>query len=560
VKQIKEVSQEELKALQKLPKIEDPKLEQAFGDVIYTAGLFPARLESLDRQVAETQKLKTPDYKGAGDAIKKSMQELSEMADAILQQFKAIAGDPKTPKEVKEYVTASQPRFEAMKKSADDLLKKTESLGELKQLDELRQNKSNSIVVMGESDMKVLPLASVFKEEDARAMGGDGKVRERFAGEQQVSTALFTLSNKTKRKLAFIRSGGPPLTQRIMGYVGPYTTVAERLRELDFEILEKDVSGQWQMQAMQLQMQMGMPMPPEPPDEQLKDALWVVVSSPVDPRQMMNPQAGQIAPKVADHLRNGGSALLLFEPQADNLSAALKDWGIEVKTDHAIVHEKISASGAQGNDMVAAWHREQPVFILNDYGNHMLAGPMRSLDGFFYFMVPVSTTADAKGVKTTNLLPIPQTPKPWGERDVETVMEGKDVQFTPAKDNAPGDLGGPLFAGAAAEKEGGARVVVLGSRYFPDNRWVRAADPEILRTQDRIVPRFPGNGELFVNSIYWLAKMETMIAISPAALEVPRVNPQMSNASITVWRGLLIAGLPLMVLGAGSMVYLKRKD
>jgi hypothetical protein len=561
VAEIKKVAKEEIEALRKLPQIEDRKVQQAIEDVIYTVGLFPVQLDSLEKQVKNTLELKTPDYKGAGDAIKKSMQELSEMADAVVKQFTAAKDDAKTPKAIQEYMASSTPRFESLKKSADDLLKKTESLGELKQLDDLRQNKSNSIVVMGESDMKVLPLASVFKEEDARAMGGDGKVRERFAGEQQVSTALYTLGNKTKRKLAFVRSGGPPLTQRIMNYVGPYVTVADRLRDLDFEILEKDVSGQWAMQAMQLQMQMGMPMPPEPQDEQLKDALWVVVSSQQDPRTMMNPQAGQIGPKVADHLRNGGSALLMFEPQGDNFDAALKEWGIEAKTNYAIVHEKISGSGAQGNDMVSAWHREQPVFILNQYGDHMLAGPLRSLDGFFYFMVPISTSsASAKGVKTTNLLPIPQTPRPWGERDVNTVMEGKDVDFTPKKGDTDDDLPPPLFAGAAAEKEGGARLVVLGSRYFADNRWVRAADPEILRTQDRIVPRFPGNGELFVNSIYWLAKMETMIAISPAALEVPRVNPQMSNASTTVWQVLLIGLLPAMVLGAGSMVYLKRRD
>ena len=54
--------------------------------------------------------------------------------------------------------------------------------------------------------------------------------------------------------------------------------------------------------------------------------------------------------------------------------------------------------------------------------------------------------------------------------------------------------------------------------------------------------------------------METMIAISPAALEVPRVNPQMSKGSVTVWQVLLIAGLPLMVLGSGAMVYMRRKD
>ena len=41
--------------------------------------------------------------------------------------------------------------------------------------------------------------------------------------------------------------------------------VADRLREYNIEVLEKDISGQWQMQAMQMQMQ-GMPLAPEPSD------------------------------------------------------------------------------------------------------------------------------------------------------------------------------------------------------------------------------------------------------------------------------------------------------
>ena len=31
----------------------------------------------------------------------------------------------------------------------------------------------------------------------------------------------------------------------------------------------------------------------------------------------------------------------MFYPQADNYAAALKDWGIEVQTDHIAVHEAV---------------------------------------------------------------------------------------------------------------------------------------------------------------------------------------------------------------------------
>jgi hypothetical protein len=72
--------------------------------------------------------------------------------------------------------------------------------------------------------------------------------------------------------------------------------------------------------------------------------------------------------------------------------------------------------------------------------------------------------------------------------------------------------------------------------------------------------RFPGNVELFTNSIYWIAKMDTMIAISPTALEVPRVAPLSDGLLGFLRLGVLIIGMPLLVLIAGTFVYLKRRD
>ena len=101
---------------------------------------------------------------------------------------------------------------------------------------------------------------------------------------------------------------------------------------------------------------------------------------------------------------------------------------------------------------------------------------------------------------------------------------------------------------------------MIGSLDFANNDFLQEPDIEVLTTQGRIVPRYPGNGELFVNSVFWLTKMDTMIAISPTALEVPRVSPG-NEAWMNFWRvGVLIVGLPLLVLVAGSFVYLKRRD
>jgi hypothetical protein len=60
--------------------------------------------------------------------------------------------------------------------------------------------------------------------------------------------------------------------------------------------------------------------------------------------------------------------------------------------------------------------------------------------------------------------------------------------------------------------------------------------------------------------VFWLTGMDTMIAVSPTALEIPRVAA-ISPAGLNFLRvGVLIVGLPLVVLMAGSLVYLKRRD
>jgi hypothetical protein len=275
---------------------------------------------------------------------------------------------------------------------------------------------------------------------------------------------------------------------------------------------------------------------------------------------MQNPAAGMLGPKVNEHLKAGGSAMILIDPQAEKMDF-LKEWGIDARPEYLAVHQKVDPQGARSDDRTDDWKRQQPVFVVNEYGDHPITKPLRSLDTLLVPLIPVDTT-DAKGVKVTRILPVPNTPQSWGERDFDSLRQGKGVTFDPnPKDGAPADLAGPLWGGAVAEKDGGkGRLVVIGCRTFAVNDYVNEPDTEVLRTQRRVVPRFPGSAELFMNSVFWLSKLDTMIAISPSALEVPRVAP-ISNGVRDFWRwGVLTVGLPAMVLVAGSLVYLKRRD
>src|SRR5207244_3497577 len=133
-------------------------------------------------------------------------------------------------------------------------------------------------------------------------------------------------TQSVKPRIVFVRPGGAPLTN--LGFPpfqasGPLSQVAEKLRDYNFEVLEKDVSGTY---AMQAQMR-GMPTETEAIDEQLKDAIWVVLAAPSG-----NPQTGEmpgaLGSKLSAHLKQGGSAMVIPFPQEPTVAAALAPYGI----------------------------------------------------------------------------------------------------------------------------------------------------------------------------------------------------------------------------------------
>jgi len=72
----------------------------------------------------------------------------------------------------------------------------------------------------------------------------------------------------------------------------------------------------------------GMPAAPEPSEEELKGAIWVVLGV---PSQAAGPMGAppSIAGKLTAHLKVGGSAMVLTSPQAEDMSPALADYGIK---------------------------------------------------------------------------------------------------------------------------------------------------------------------------------------------------------------------------------------
>ncbi|MDB5305374.1 MAG: hypothetical protein JWM97_2923, partial [Phycisphaerales bacterium] len=265
-------------ALGKLPVEQQEKLAGTINGAFSTVRQFPAVLDAINTSINTELEKKIPNYAAGKDTLVSLLGQFSTQNQRVSERLAQLRDDKATPPAIADYAKSAIPAFDQMKKIADDTIAKGNALGKLK-LEEVRRKlipaddteaPPPAIVVMGKDDIRVIDFDSVWKSGDSTGLTGmsSEKPKLRFAGEQQITTAMLALSQAKKRKVAFIRDGGPPPTDARNGAQG-LSDLADRLRAYNFEVVDKDISGQWAQQAMQMAMRGGMPPTPEPPDDEL---------------------------------------------------------------------------------------------------------------------------------------------------------------------------------------------------------------------------------------------------------------------------------------------------
>ncbi len=546
----------------KLPgdQVHDSNLQQALYVAYPSLTAIPKALSDLSHIVDADVNQQVPSYKRAIGEVRDTYSSISQVLDLFTGMLDQVKVAPAVPKEILDYIPGAEARAADAKKVAQAMLDRIGKLPELKELDDFRdQLRSKSIIITTDSGYKILQFDQVWKlPEGSIFAAADSDVPPRliFSGEQQISSAILALTSH-KPMVIFVRPGGPTITSSMNGSPAMFSSVADRLRDYNFEVREDDATGKSAMIGT------------NPTLEEMKEAVWVIVR---DPRNPASESEAPINALLLKHLQEGGSAILLLFPTTDPTSAALNYMGLGVNTDDVIVHEALASTGRRSNDMVdSAMQSSQLFYLLNHYGDHPIARPLEGLPFLNAASCPISILSDTSpGVKVTGLLPIPQTPHYWAASGAMTLLQpqAQALNFNPEPDPANGrDTGDidntpehPLYGAAASENKSGARLVVVGSYWFASSEPVDLPDVDMLEKHGVTITRLPGNGEFFVDSIFWLSHMDDMLVISPHALQVARIG-DMSNGQLRFWRlGVLTAGLPLAVIVAGLMVYVRRRD
>jgi ABC-type uncharacterized transport system involved in gliding motility auxiliary subunit len=256
---------------------------------------------------------------------------------------------------------------------------------------------------------------------------------------------------------------------------------------------------------------------------------------------------------VKRYLAKGGKIFFMLDPpdRADasgltNLVALLKDWGFDIGTN--VVVDVSGMGQLLGTDVsvpVAVKYEPHPI---TEHFNLITAFPLAR---------SVSAIAGGTGGHTAQNL-VETSPNSWAESNIKELTTTGKV----ARELDKGDKAGPVSLAAAvsspvsdapspaptpadpAKPEAGkpeTRIAVFGDSDFVTNGYLG----------------IPGNRDLFLNTVNWLAQQENLISIRPREAGSSSLSLTADAAQRIFWLSILI--IPGLILTAGIQTWWRRR-
>ncbi len=358
------------------------------------------------------------------------------------------------------------------------------------------------------------------------------------AGEETLTNALVKLLRTEVKKVYFLKGHGE-LGPEVTGDEG-FSTAKEYIEKQNYKTEDLVL-----LQA------------PEVP----RDASLVIVAGP-----KIDPLDSELK-SIEEYVKRGGSLMVLLNPfKTPKLAALLKDYGIET-TDDIVVDRMSRALGGDYLMPVITTYIKFPItkdFSLASFFPEVrsVQAPQKSVPKVdakeLALTSPVSWTINEQQLNSGNATFDEKTGKkgPISVMAVSLYTAGQDANQGTEKKTAAEDKNtekekspvGQAAETAKPQAEGQeplplkkGRLVVFGSSLFASNKFFK----------------LQGNGDLFMNSVSWLAEDENLIAIRPKA---SRAEPVVLT-STTTWVMFVVPVIlvPLCWIIAGIVVFLYRR-
>lgn len=224
-------------------------------------------------------------------------------------------------------------------------------------------------------------------------------------------------------------------------------------------------------------------------------------------------------------LAKGGGVLIMVDaPPAPALREFAKKWSIDVGENIVL--------DASGVGRLFGMGPQVP--LVTNYGQHKITERFNVMT-FFPLVRSVTPAAmPAEGITVEKL--VSTNERSWGETNVKS----GEASFDPKT-----DLEGPVSLGVVATKDLGenkkSRLIFYGDSDFGSNAYFGQQ----------------GNGNLFTNTVTWLAQDENFVSIRPKNPDDRRLTMTESQGRLASYVSVLL--LPLGILLAGISVWAKRR-
>jgi ABC-type uncharacterized transport system involved in gliding motility auxiliary subunit len=322
--------------------------------------------------------------------------------------------------------------------------------------------------------------------------------------EESVTNAVIKLTKATKKNVLFLTGHGEPRLDDKENTTG-FAAAKAALENENYQVKEILLSTQEKV-----------------PD----DTSLLIVAAPEKPLDAHEIEA------ITAYLKNGGRLFALL-PQAPNdggLKALLKSWGIEIGDDVVVDQQiRLFEGPTLGVEPIAdTYNPAHPV--TREFKERTLFPLVRSVE-----------PAKNDNVDDTWLVRTSDTS--WAEKDINGIFKQGRASL------GPDDKKGPISIAVAAtaslkklgvEKAGDAKVVVVGTAAFANNRYINIFF----------------NRDFFLNASNWLVGQEELISIRSRSIRASRVQLTGGEMAAVFYLSFL---LPELILILGVAVWWRRR-
>lgn len=513
------------RAVEQLQQVLALRLEQA-GQVI----------QELDGALRSDESRPLPDYEAARSVLGAALGGWAEEQFRIGQLLAGWQGAAGADLALRRFAADDRQSFEAQAQQlalAADPLKQLPAL-ELGRIGRALEQ-GDAAIVMGPRGAAVIPSAQLLPNLAVRSDAGSIAYDQRFRGEQMISATIRSLLVDQMPMVVFVHAQDQSLLarrDRNVDLVGS----ASILDASRFDVRE------WIVDRSD---------PPTPAPGQT--AVWIVVPPPS--RQSLEPTGAEIDLIEETHrlLDDGQPVLLSFHPsvlprfgRADPWATLTEALGVEVETGEVVAQE-VAVSPDETRRELAQTLEDFPA-------QHPIASALHGQRTYLALPVAIVGARPAPGTAIEVIGRIAPSPARWLEPDWSVnPQEAQPAPHGPA-------LAEPVTVIAAIERRlpdrpRPQRVIVVGS-----GGWMLSyvADVGMSIGGDRVMLAHPGNYELLLSSVEWLAGMDELIAPSPVSRQVARLGG-VTPAVQQRWRWISLLGIPGACVGLGVAVWSVRR-